>query len=266
MTEAVFDFHAGHAPLLISIPHDGRQLPPDMRAGMTPAGLALPDTDWHVAKLYGFAASIGASVITARYSRYVVDLNRPASDEQLYPGQLSTGLCPQRTFSGDAIYRDGEAVSDVIRAARVTTYWRPYHEQIAATLQELQKTHGYALLWDAHSIISKVPALFDGELPELNLGTNKGQSCAAPIEAALQSVAGMSPYSTVCNGRFTGGYITRNYGQPAHNVHAVQLEIAQRSYMDENDLRYDDVRGRQLGETLKALLRAYMESAHALHR
>lgn len=261
----VYRFTAGSAPLLVSVPHDGRDVPDDIAARMTDAGRALPDTDWHVERLYGFAASLGANVISASNSRYVIDLNRPPDDDALYPGQVSTGLCPERTFAGDAIYRDGEGVTPDERAQRTERYWRPYHDRIRQELERIRDAHGYALLWDAHSIVSQVPALFDGELPVLNLGTYRGASCDRAIEDALWIVADFAPYTAVRNGRFAGGYITRHYGRPAERVYAVQLEIAQRAYMDENTLRYDDARAHALAETLQALLRAYLESAHAHH-
>lgn len=264
MSDDVYTFQAGAAPLLISVPHDGRDVPEEILARMSNAGRALPDTDWHVNQLYGFAQSLGANVISARYSRYVVDLNRPPGDDALYPGQVSTGLCPERTFAGDAIYRD-VGVNDEERQARVEHYWKPYHARIVAELERLRGEHGYALLWDAHSIVSQVPALFDGELPELNIGTYGGASCAPAIEAALWHVAELAPYKAVLNGRFAGGHITRHYGRPDEGIHAVQLEIAQRSYMDEKSLRYDDARGHALAQTLRALLRTFLESAHAHH-
>ncbi len=265
MTDAVFNFDAGSSPLLISVPHDGREVPEDIAARMTASGRELPDTDWHVAQLYAFARDLGASMISARYSRYVVDLNRPADDAALYAGQVSTGICPARTFGGAAIYRDDDTVSAAERDARITRYWRPYHDRIARTLAELKAAHGYALLWDAHSIASEVPGLFDGELPVLNLGTNNGLSCAPQIEIELAQLAAASPYSSVCNGRFTGGYITRCFGQPGDRVHAVQLELAQRSYMDEKTLRYDQERAAALRRVLSAMLESCLQTAKTLH-
>ena len=265
MSEAGYTFHAGQTPLLISIPHDGRVLPVDIELRMTAAGKALPDTDWHVAQLYRFATDIGASVITAGLSRYVIDLNRPAADSPLYAGQVSTGLCPAKTFAGESIYLNDATVDEDERNVRVARYWRPYHDRIGETLALLKDAHGYALLWDAHSIISEVPALFDGELPVLNLGTYQGRSCDQGIEDALAEVARQSPYSAVCNGRFTGGFITRHYGAPDEHVHAVQLELAQRSYMDEKTLRYDASRSAALIETLRELLLTFMRSAQSLY-
>jgi len=256
-----YRFERGRTPLLVTIPHDGRELPADIESRMTEAGAARPDTDWHVERLYGFAESLGAGVLAARYSRYVVDLNRPPGDEALYPGQVATGLCPTATFAGEPIYRDGAGPDDAGRRSRVERYWRPYHERLAAELERLREAHGYALLWDAHSIRSRVPRLFEGELPVLNVGTNGSRSAGRRIERDLWSAAERSPYPAVLNGRFIGGYTTRHYGNPARGVHAVQLEIAQRAYMDEKTLRYDEPRAQALGETLETLLATYLDSA-----
>ncbi len=250
----VYDFHAGESPLLISVPHDGRQLPPDIATQMTAAGLALPDTDWHVSRLYEFAKGMGASMLVARYSRYVVDLNRPANDEALYPGQLATGLCPRQTFDGRDLYAGNVTIDST---ARVERFWRPYHDKLLATLEALRQAHGRALLWDAHSIASQVPALFDGELPVLNIGTFDGQSCAESIAATVKQVADDSPYEAVRDARFKGGYICRHYGDPANAVHAMQLELAQRAYMNEQTGEYDEVKASQLGDTLRAMLAGF---------
>lgn len=263
MSDDVLTFTEGTTPLLVSVPHDGRVMPPDITARMTAKGRAAPDTDWHVARLYDFVTDLGASVVTAQYSRYVVDLNRPPGDDPLYPGSATTGLCPEITFAGDAVYEDGHGVPARERQARVARYWRPYHQRIASTLAALRERHGYALLWDAHSIVSRAPRLFDGELPVLNLGTFGGRSCASPIETALTEVVSSADYSSVVNGRFTGGYITRHYGDPANHVHAVQLELAQRSYMDETTLRYDADRAARLAAVLRRLLETYRETARA---
>ena len=256
----VYTFHEGTSPLLISVPHDGVHVPPEMRARMTPAGAALPDTDWHVAELYSFARELGASMLIANYSRYVVDLNRPASDEALYEGQVATGLCPLQTFDGADIYTDGGVTSDEI-AARVGTYWQPYHDRLQQTLDALRERHGHALLWDAHSIASVVPRLFDGELPALNLGTHGGRSCGPEIADRVAAVAAASGYSHVVNGRFQGGYITRHYGAPAQGVHAMQLELAQRVYLNETTTAFDSPKAADLRGTLRLMLQAFVEAA-----
>ena len=253
-----YHFTAGRAPLLISVPHDGREIPASISERMTSVGRKMPDTDWHVARLYKFAADMGAAILVAKYSRYVVDLNRAASDDNLYPGQVATGLCPEQTFSGEAIYHAG-SVGDDEKRERVARYWRPYHDRLRETLDVMRKEHGHALLWDAHSIPSVVPRLFDGELPEFNIGTNSGASCSEAIAAAVHTVAIASGRSTALNGRFKGGFITRHYGAPGDNIHAVQLEIAQRAYMHETTMTYDADKAKSLRDILRIMLQRYVE-------
>ena len=257
----IYAFHRGTTPLLLSIPHDGRALMPGQSSGMTDIGQAIPDTDWHVRQLYGFAAGMGASVIAANYSRYVVDLNRAADDAALYQGQLSTGLCPAKTFAGEPLYRNLKNVSRDERERRLKIYWQPYHDKIRETLDELKEEFGYALLWDGHSIRSEVPALFDGPLPDLNFGTSDGDSCAVPLLDAVVGVVGGSAYTSVSNGRFKGGYITRQYGNPEAGIHAIQLELAQKIYMDEATTEYEGDRAVALQQILVRLLSAFLESA-----
>ena len=254
----VFGFHEGDSPLLISVPHAGTRVPGNVRGRMTAEGAAIPDTDWHVSELYSFAHELGAGLLVANYSRYVVDLNRPSTDEALYEGQVATGLCPGQTFAGAPIYRDAGGV-DV--DGRVDVYWQPYHAKLRTQLDALREAFGYALLWDAHSIASVVPRLFDGELPALNVGTDDGRSCAAGIGEAVAEAAAGSGYSHVVNGRFRGGFITRHYGDPAGGVHAVQLEIAQRVYMDEASGVYDVHKAERLRATLRHMLEALLITA-----
>lgn len=256
----VYSFHEGTTPLLISVPHDGWTIPTDILQYMTGVGRGIPDTDWHVSRLYEFAKELGASVITANYSRYVVDLNRPADDAAMYGDQLATGLCPTQTFAGDEIYVE-DGMIDV--GHRVDAYWRPYHDKIAETLAALREQHGHALLWDAHSIASEVPRLFDGELPVLNIGTWDERSCGSGIAGAVVAMAEASSYDAVRNGRFKGGHITRHYGRPGEHVHAIQLELAQRAYMNERTLEYDRGKAAQLQGTLADLLTAYLQAAAA---
>lgn len=257
----VFSFTAGTTPLLISIPHDGRLLMPGQAGRMTDDGRALPDTDWFVRDLYAFADELGAGVIAANYSRYVVDLNRPADDAALYEGQASTGLCPYKTFGGKDIYIDGATVSARDKAERIDLYWRPYHARISDVLADLRDNYGYALLWDAHSIASEVPMLFHGVLSDLNVGSNDGDSCSASCESSVMSVAEASAYSAVLNGRFRGGYITRNYGDPENGVHAIQLELSQRCYMNEKNPTYDAVLAAIIAATIRKMLVAFVRAA-----
>lgn len=249
--------HRGDAPLLVSLPHDGTGLPGGFAARLTPSAARLPDTDWHIARLYAFAEAIGASVLVPRYSRYVVDLNRPADDSALYPGQNGTGLCPLVQFSGEAVYRDGQAPSADEVGMRIETYWQPYHAALAGELERLRARHGHVLLWEGHSIRGTVPYLFSGRLPDLNLGTADGASCSALRQARVVDVlAANTDYDHVVNGRFKGGYITRHYGAPAEGVDAMQLEISQRAYMDEDTFAWDESRAARLQAHLRAVLAA----------
>lgn len=258
-----FEARDGDSPLLVSVPHDGRNIPADIARQMTPEALSIPDTDWHVARLYEFCAELNANMIIATHSRYVVDLNRSATDAALYEGQVSTGLCPVKTFSGAPVYRYGEGVSAAEKEQRVVSYWQPYHEQLQRRLQQIKERFGYALLWDAHSIPSQVPSLFPGELPVLNLGTNNGRSCPEYLRDAVAAVATSSSCSAVIDGRFRGGFITRHYGRIEEKQFAIQLELAQRSYMDEDTGEYDEPRAAQLTKTLQAMLSTYMETANS---
>ena len=228
-------FKAGTAPLLISMPHVGTDIPDDIAATMAPCALTRADTDWHLEQLYAFAEDLGASTLAARWSRYVIDVNRPPEDTNLYPGLDTTGLCPVDTFARERLYQAGRAPSEVEIKRRLQRYWLPYHQQLRAELDRLLALHGRVLLWDSHSIASMVPRFFDGRLPDLNFGTANGASCAPALERAVVDVAlGQQHFTVAVNGRFKGGYITRQYGQPAQNVHAIQLEMCQYLYMDES--------------------------------
>ncbi|MDR6842447.1 N-formylglutamate deformylase [Pseudoxanthomonas sacheonensis] len=235
-----YTLHRGTAPLLISLPHDGTAVPDDIAARLADSARRVPDTDWHVSKLYDFARELGASMIVPHYSRYVIDLNRPPDDVSLYPGQNTTGLCPHLQFSSERVYRDGQDPDEAEVAERVERYWRPYHRALAGELQRIHAQHGRAGLWEGHSIRGVVPFLFEGRLPDLNLGTAGGTSCSAALQARLESVLeAQDRHDFVVNGRFKGGYITRQYGDPAQNIQAVQLEISQRIYMDEDSFEWD---------------------------
>lgn len=252
----------GDTPLIISMPHVGVFVPPDIKQRMTEVGRTLIDTDWNVDRLYGFAESMGITLLSATHSRYVVDLNRPPDDEALYPGQVKTGLCPLETFNGQAIYQNGEEPDDIEKLNRLTAYWYPYHVALKDELARIKAKFGYALLYDAHSIRSVVPRLFEGVLPDLNLGTAKGASCHPDMaEVALQA-ASASHYSTVLNGRFVGGYITRHYGRPDDHIHALQMELTWKNYMLEDaPYSYVPERAEVLQKTLKNVLQAMMSWA-----
>jgi N-formylglutamate deformylase len=252
-----FQLHRGTLPLLLSLPHDGSLIPDELSARMVEPARAAPDSDWHVSRLYDFARDMGASMIVPAYSRYVVDLNRPPDDVSLYPGQNTTGLCPVVQFSGEAVYLDGQEPTPQEVLQRVETWWRPYHAALSAELERLRATHGRVLLWEGHSIRARVPFLFDGRLPDLNLGTAGGTSCLPETQARLEAaLAAQTDYSWIANGRFKGGHITRHYGRPAEGIEAVQLELAQLNYMDEGSFRYDEERAGRLQPLLQRLLQA----------
>lgn len=257
----VYALHEGSGPLVVSVPHAGRELPKEIATAMTAVARTQPDTDWHVSRLYDFCRELGATLLVANYSRYVIDLNRSPQDEPLYPGTFTTGLCPSATFAAADIYANGRSVGDVERQSRIEQYWQPYHRTLAAQIDRIRQRLGYALLWDAHSIASRVPRLFDGELPVLNIGTDAGRSCPARVQEAVIAAAAASPYDAVANRRFRGGFITRHYGAPTAGCYAIQLELAQRSYMDEHSLRYDPEHAATLIETLETLLRAFLSAA-----
>lgn len=257
MSAPVFTLHRGHLPLLVSVPHEGTQLPPEIAARLTPAAQKVPDTDWHIARLYAFARELGASFIVPHYSRYVIDLNRSEDDTSLYPGQNTTGLCPMTGFDGVPIYLPGAEPDAAEVRARVETYWRPYHAALAAELARLHAAHGRVLLWEGHSIKGELPFLFAGRLPDLNLGTANGASCRAQTQASIEAVlAAQSDYDFISNGRFKGGYITRHHGRPEQGIEAVQLEISQRCYMDETSFAFDAARAASLQALLRRLLQA----------
>ena len=230
-----YTLYPGRTPLLVSVPHAGTWVPEGLRARMQPRAAHVEDTDWHLDRLYAFVRELGAGLIVPRLSRYVVDLNRPPQDTPMYPGVNNTGLAPTRFFSGEELYRQGEEPDAAEVAARVADGWQPYHHALAAELARLRTAHGHAVLFDAHSIKSELPWLFEGRLPDLNLGTASGASCAASLRLQLAAVlAGQTQFSHVVDGRFKGGYITRHYGRPTEQVHALQLEMCWRCYLDED--------------------------------
>jgi N-formylglutamate deformylase len=255
-TPPLFRLRRGSAPLLISMPHVGTFIPADMAHGMTDSALRLPDTDWHLEQLYDFVGALGASLITATHSRYVIDLNRPPDDADLYPGQETTGLCPLDTFERQPVYRAGcePGASDV--QGRIDRYWVGYHDMLEAEAERLRKRHATVVLWDAHSICSVVPRLFAGRLPDLNLGSAAGAACDLDLARTLLQIASRHDrYSAVLDGRFQGGYITRYYGRPAEGIHAIQLELAQITYMQEAyPYAFDESRAAELRAVLKEML------------
>ena len=263
-SKPTFALQRGSSPLLVSMPHIGTEIPAQLRPAFNPRALAVEDTDWHLAQLYNFLPELGASVLMPRFSRYVIDLNRPPDDSPMYPGASNTELCPTRFFTGEALYLPSQEPGVSERASRRTLYWQPYHSALVNELERIKALHGYALLWDAHSIRSQIPWLFDGRLPDLNIGTASGAAAATVIaDAALSAVDG---FTHVVNGRFKGGYITRRYGQPAQHIHAVQLEKCQSLYMQETlPFAYDEALAAQIQPTLKRMVQASLQAAKALY-
>ncbi|MET4568256.1 N-formylglutamate deformylase [Rhodanobacter soli] len=253
-----FTLQRGRVPLLISLPHDGSFIPDDIAARMRPAARRAPDTDWHVGRLYEpLAQALGASVLKPMASRYVIDLNRPVDGHALYPGQRETGLVPAIGFDGEPLYRDGSEPDDAEIQRRINDYWRPYHQAIAQELARLCAEHGRAVLWEGHSIRSRVPMLFEGRLPDFNLGTAAGTSSSPELQARLQAcLESQERFSFAINGRFKGGYITRHYGTPATGVQAVQLELAQLNYMDEESFAYDEAKAPAVQDLIGRMLQA----------
>ncbi|MFA6018973.1 MAG: N-formylglutamate deformylase [Rhodospirillales bacterium] len=248
-------------PLLIDVPHAGTYVPPAIAARLTPEALALPDTDWHVDKLFDFGLEMGAGLLAATHSRYVVDLNRDPSGQALYPGADNTELAPTTNFEREPIYKAGLAPSADETGRRVQDFWKPYHARLQADIDAVVAQFGYCILIDGHSIPRQVPRFFDGNLPDLNLGTDKGKSATPSlIDAAWRVLDGQARFSRVIDGRFTGGYITRHYGQPARRVHALQIEIVQGAYMTETEpLNFQAGQAKAISDILKQMAEALMK-------
>ena len=256
MSEPTFEFVPGSGPLLISFPHSGTIVPAHLAERLRPQIIDLPDTDWFVPQLYEWCAALGASALRATHTRYLVDLNRPPDGAALYPGQRETTVCPTETFDGEPLYREGAMPTSEEISDRLALYWQPYHDRIASLTRSMVERHGFCILWDAHSIRSTVPGLFSGKLPDLNLGTADGHSCAAAAaELVLACLRRQAEFSFVIDGRFKGGYITRRYGNPSAGVHALQMEIAQSAYLEEaRSPVFDAARARPLSALLRQIL------------
>jgi formiminoglutamase len=262
----------GSAPLLVSIPHTGTDIPPDIENDLPSSWLARKDADWWIDRLYDFAIDLGATTIRMTVSRTVIDVNRDPSGASLYPGQATTELCPTETFDGEPLYRGGRGPDQAEVARRRQLFFEPYHSALAAEGARLREQHPQIVLYDCHSIRSVVPRLFDGELPHMNIGTNSGRSCDPSLQRAVEVACDASPFSWVSNGRFKGGWITRYYGRPEAGVHAVQMELACRAYMDEPipsveetnwPSLYDLARSETMRDTVRRVLAACVDWARS---
>jgi len=218
----------------VSVPHAGTHVPDSIRQRLTPVGQRIVDTDWHVDKLYAFTKERGVTLLVATHARTVVDLNRDPAGTKLYPGQPETTVCPTETFDGEPLYAATPPDAREI-AARIEKYWQPYHFALRQELDRIRALHGAATLLDAHSIRQSVPRLFPGKLPDLNYGTNGGTSADPALVARAMSATSGSGFSQVLDGRFRGGHITRHYGNRSQGIHAIQLEMAQTTYLDDSD-------------------------------
>jgi len=258
----MIELHQGDGPVVLAQPHTGTEIPDDCLDGLNDTGRVLADTDWHVHRLYDGLLD-DATVVRTTVHRYVIDVNRDPQDVSLYPGQHTTGLCPTTDFDGRPIYKTGREPAPEDIAARRRAYHTPYHEVLAAEIERVHRRHGVAVLYDCHSIRSNIPYLFDGNLPVFNIGTNHGATCADAIEKATETVCSAAErFSTVVNGRFKGGWTTRHYGNPVAGIHAIQMELAQRAYMDETPpWPYRAERAEAVRKVLQSVLETLRELA-----
>ena len=261
MNEPVMSLQRGSTPLLISLPHVGTAIPEALKPLFVERALQVEDTDWHLEPLYAFARELGAGILVPHHSRYVIDLNRPPENTPMYAGANNTELCPTRFFTGEPLYHTPFSDEAAEIARRRDAWWRPYHETLDAELARVKREHGHAVLWDGHSIKSELPWLFDGRLPDLNLGTAGGTSCATSLRSALMDVLERQhAFSHVTDGRFKGGHITRHYGRPQQGIHAVQLEMCWSCYMAEQPpYVIDPARAARLQPVLRGLLQTALD-------
>lgn len=266
------EIRRGDAPLVMSFPHTGTEFPAALEPRFVSPWLARKDTDWWIDRLYDFAVDLGATTVRTQVSRSVIDVNRDPSGASLYPGRATTELCPTTTFDGEPLYRDGRAPDAAEITIRRETWFSPYHAALDAELSRLRTRHPKVVLYDAHAIRSRIPRLFDGELPVFNLGSNSNASCDAALTRAVEDACAASRFSRVTDGRFKGGWTTRRYGQPASEVHALQMELACRGYMDEPAGRlspltwptpYSSLRAAPLRAALTNVLQACLAFAQA---
>jgi N-formylglutamate deformylase len=227
------EIRRGQAPLLVSLPHTGIDIPDEFQPSLVSLWRARKDCDWWIEKLYDFATALDATIVRTRISRTVIDVNRDPAGVSLYPGQFTTGLCPATTFDNEPLYKDGKGPDETEIARRRALYFDPYHAALKVEIDRLRQSCRAIALYDCHSIRSIIPDLFEGTLPHFNIGTNEGKSCDTGLAERIAALCAASGLTHVVNGRFKGGYITRQYGHPNQGVHAVQMELACRAYIDE---------------------------------
>ncbi|MEO3477775.1 N-formylglutamate deformylase [Phaeobacter sp. CAU 1743] len=245
----------GSSPLVLGLPHTGTDVPEGIRAGLNEVGRALADTDWHIHDLYAGLVE-GVTTVRTPVHRYAIDVNRDPAGVSLYPGQNTTTLVPLTDFDGRPIWMAGAEPDEAEIARRRDAYHAPYHAALAAELERVRAQHGFAILYDCHSIRGEIPFLFDGPLPDFNVGTNMGTTCDPAIEAlTLAHCEAAEGYTAILNGRFKGGWTTRHYGRPVEGLHAIQMELAQRCYcLKQAPWTYDNARADRLRAHLSRIL------------
>jgi N-formylglutamate deformylase len=274
-TPSWLEVSRGMQPLIVSMPHAGIVLPAALQPRPVSSWLATVDTDWYIPRLYDFVSALGATVIRTSISRTVIDVNRDPEGQSLYPGQATTDLCPLTTFDGLPLYADAAGPDPVQVAQRRAEYFDPYHAALAQEIARLRAQHERIVVYDAHSIRSRVARLFDGDLPHFNVGTYAGRSCGSALTRAVADACRRMSLDCVVDGRFKGGYITRHYGDPSRGVHAIQMELAMRSYLREpaapiNEAcwppEFDAARAAPLQVVLESVLRACLDFAASSDR
>lgn len=245
---------AGKSPIVLGMPHTGTYVPDDVWKQLNKNGRKLTDTDWHIDRLYAGLIP-EATTVKANFHRYVIDANRDPAGGSLYPGQNTTGLVPQTDFNGQSIWQMLPSDSEIKQ--RCATFHARYHYTLKSELERVHALHGIAILYDCHSIRSNIPFLFDGTLPDFNIGTNLGSTCDDKFETETRTICEKATaYSTTTNGRFKGGWTTRHYGQPTQGIHAIQMELAQSTYLTNEAAPwiFDDSKSAQLRPHLASIL------------
>ncbi len=253
----------GDSPVILGLPHTGTWVPEAVLGRLNARGRELADTDWHIERLYDGLLP-GVTTVRAMFHRYVIDANRGPENDSLYPGQNTTGLVPLTDFDGAPIWDDAPDADEV--AHRLAQYHAPYHAALAAEIARVKARHGVVILYDCHSIRSHIPFLFEGILPDFNIGTNNGTTCAPEVEALVRDVCAGTGRTMVVNGRFKGGWTTRHYGAPGQGVHAIQMELAQASHLttEAAPFAYDQVKAAAMREPLGKIVRGLADLAGRL--